>query len=194
MEIIGITGGIGSGKSEVSRIFRDLGFSVYNSDSEAKNIVNTDSQTKNKITELLGSQAYDALGNYDTKYVSKKVFNDSQLLERLNQIIHPAVDQHFNEWVKKQATDFVFKETALLFELNLDKECYKTILVTADENIRIERVMKRDKRTQEEIQKIIQKQMPETEKIKRADFIIQNNSTLSHLQNEAKRILQQFVV
>ena len=109
--------------------------------------------------------------------------------EELNKIIHPAVRDDFEFWVKEQKVDFVFKETALLFELNLDKNCFKTILVTADESLRIKRVMERDGKTCQEIKNIIQKQMSEQEKIKRADFIIENNTDLENLGKEVERML-----
>ncbi len=179
--IIGLTGGIGSGKTSVARILEDKGFPVYFSDDEAKNIVNKDDELKQKIVALLGKEAY-ANGTYNRKWVAEKVFSDSDILEQLNHLIHPAVKLDFENWVSKQRSEYVFKETALLFELGLHLECYKSVLVTADDNLRIKRTMDRDGKTYREIEAIMQKQMPEKEKIKLADFIIYNNTDRESLR------------
>lgn len=189
-KIIGITGGIGSGKSTVAKFIEERGFPVYNSDFWAKEIVNFDENLKSKIKNLLGEIAYSD-GKYDRKFVAAMVFNDENLLRSLNQIIHPAVKNHFENWVSGQNSEFVFKETALLFELRLNENCYKTILVTADEEIRIRRAMERDGRSREEILAIISRQMPESEKIKLADFVIQNNASLQALETETFTVLEQ---
>jgi len=174
-KIIGLTGGIGSGKTSVAKILEEQGFPVYYSDDEAKNIVNKDPMLKDQIIKLLGSESYiDDV--YNRKYVAEKVFNNAGLLEQLNHLIHPAVRIDFEKWVKKQSSQFVFKETALLFELQLNKDCYKSLLVTADDNLRMKRTMDRDGKTYREIEAIMQKQMPEKEKIKLADYVIYNNS------------------
>lgn len=180
-KIIGLTGGIGSGKTSVAKILEERGFPVYYSDNEAKNIVNRDLILKDKIIELLGKDSYVG-GNYNRKFVADKVFNDSGLLEQLNHLIHPAVKIDFENWVKDQQSDFVFKETALLFELKLNLACYKSVLVTADDNLRIKRTMDRDGKTYREIETIMQKQMSEKEKIKLADYIIYNNSDKDSLR------------
>ncbi|WDT68231.1 dephospho-CoA kinase [Cloacibacterium sp. TD35] len=194
-KIIGITGGIGSGKSTVSKFIEELGFPVYDSDFWAKELVNIDENLKSRIIELLGEESYDEHGKYNRKFVAEKVFDHQELLLKLNQIIHPAVKIHFENWVNAQNAEFVFKETALLFELKLNESCYQSILVTADENIRIKRVMDRDSRTYREVKEIIGKQMPEAEKVKLADFVIQNNTDLKTLKdfthqamNELKRM------
>ena len=180
-KIIGLTGGIGSGKTTVAKLLEEKGFPVYYSDDEAKNIVNKDSVLKEKIIELLGSEAY-SNGVYNRKYVAEKVFNNSELLEQLNHLIHPAVKIDFEKWVNSQKSEFVFKETALLFELKLHLQCYKSLLITADDNLRIKRTMDRDDKTYREVEAIIQKQMPEKEKIKLADYIIYNNSDFESLR------------
>ena len=151
--------------------------------------MNNNAFLKIRIIQLLGDKAYDQDGKYNRKWVAQKIFNNEKLLLELNKIIHPAVRDDFEFWVKEQKVDFVFKETALLFELNLDKNCFKTILVTADESLRIKRVMERDGKTCQEIKNIIQKQMSEQEKIKRADFIIENNTDLENLGKEVERML-----
>jgi len=181
--IIGLTGGIGSGKTSVAKFLENKGFPVYYSDDQAKNIVNIDPVLKEKIIALLGEQAY-LDGIYNRKYVGEKVFNDAELLDQLNQLIHPAVRLDFEKWVASQTSEFVFKETALLFELKLNEQCYKSLLVTADDNLRIKRTMDRDHKTYREIETIMQNQMPEKDKMKLADFIIFNNSDRDNLEAE----------
>ena len=190
-KIIGITGGIGSGKSTVSKFIEELGFPVYDSDFWAKELVNVDENLKSRIIELLGEESYDENGKYNRKFVAEKVFDHQELLLKLNQIIHPAVKIHFENWVNAQNAEFVFKETALLFELKLNESCYQSILVTADENIRIKRVMDRDGRTYREVKEIIDKQMPEVDKVKLADFVIQNNTDLESLKEFTHQVIDE---
>ena len=190
-KIIGITGGIGSGKSTVSKFIEELGFPVYDSDFWAKELVNLDKNLKSRIIELLGEESYDENGKYNRKFVAEKVFDHQELLLKLNQIIHPAVKIHFENWVNAQNAEFVFKETALLFELKLNESCYQSVLVTADENIRIKRVMNRDGRTYREVKEIIDKQMPEVDKVKLADFVIQNNTDLESLKEFTHQVIDE---
>lgn len=188
-KIIGLTGGIGSGKTTVACFIEELGFPVYYSDDRAKSIVNDDENLKVKIKELLGTDAYDENGLYDRKFVAGKVFNNKDLLHQLNEIIHPAVRIDFEDWVKKQTKYLVFKETALLFELKLNRQCYKSLLVTAEDNIRIKRVMDRDGKTYREVETVMEKQMPEKDKIRLADCIIYNNTNLEDLREQTERII-----
>lgn len=187
--IIGLTGGIGSGKTSVAEILESEGFAVYYSDDRAKDIVNEDEVLIQKIKELLGEKAYTD-GVYNLKYVSDIVFNDKSKLEQLNHLIHPAVAIDFENWVKNHDARFLFKETALLFELGLHKKCFKSLLVTADENTRIKRVMDRDGKTYREVEKVIEKQMPEREKIKKADFVVYNNSSFQDLEIATKDFIE----
>ncbi|RZJ44093.1 MAG: dephospho-CoA kinase, partial [Chryseobacterium sp.] len=173
-KIIGLTGGIGSGKTTVAKFIEDCGFPVYYSDNRAKTIVNDNEDVKQKIKNLLGNDSYDESGNYNRKFVGEKVFNNEELLNQLNEIIHPAVRLDFEEWVAQQTKYLVFKETALLFELKLHLQCYKSLLVTAEDNIRIKRVMDRDGKTYREVESVMSNQLPEKDKIKMADFIIYN--------------------
>ncbi|CAA7390297.1 dephospho-CoA kinase [Chryseobacterium fistulae] len=188
-KIIGLTGGIGSGKTTVAHFIEEFGFPVYYSDDRAKTIVNDNEDVKIKIKDLLGEQAYDENGLYNRKFVAEKVFNNQNLLQKLNEIIHPAVRIDFEEWIKKQTKYLVFKETALLFELKLNKDCYKSLLVTAEDNIRIKRVMDRDDKTYREVQTIMEKQMPEKDKIKLADCIIYNNTNIEDLKENTERVI-----
>jgi dephospho-CoA kinase len=190
-KIIGLTGGIGSGKSTVAKFIEEMGFPVYYSDVRAKEIVNDDELLKKGIIELLGAKAYDENGLYDRKYVAEIVFNDEELLQKLNGMIHPAVKYDFEKWVGNQTTEFVFKETALLFELKLNESCYKSVLVTADDNLRLKRVMDRDGKTYREVENVMNKQMPEKDKIKIADFVIFNNDGMDELQAETENVIRQ---
>lgn len=188
-KIIGLTGGIGSGKTTVAHFIEEFGFPVYYSDDRAKTIVNEDEVLKLKIKELLGNDAYDTDGLYDRKLVAEKVFNDKELLHQLNEIIHPAVRIDFEKWLQRQTKYLVFKETALLFELKLNKECYKSLLITAEDNIRIKRVMDRDGKTYREVQAVMEKQMPEKDKIKLADCIIHNNTNIDDLKDQTEKVI-----
>ena len=193
-KIIGLTGGIGSGKTTVAKFIEDMGFPVYFSDDRAKEIVNDDEVLKNKIKELLGEEAYDENGFYNRKYVSGIVFNDDEMRLQLNALIHPAVKIDFENWVENQNSEFVFKETALLFELKLNESCYKSVLVTADDNIRIKRVMDRDGKTYREVEAVMTKQMPEKDKVKKADFVIYNNSNIEDLKTETEKTVMKLTV
>ena len=190
-KIIGLTGGIGSGKSTVAKFIEELGYPVYNSDFWAKELVNVDENLKHRIIALLGENSYDENGAYNRPYVASIVFENEELLLELNKIIHPAVQEHCENWVNAQNSKFIFKETALLFELKLNESCYQSILVTAEDNIKIKRVMDRDHKTYREIEAIMQKQMPEKEKIKKADFIIENNSDLETLKSFTKQTINE---
>lgn len=188
-KLIGLTGGIGSGKTSVARFIEKIGYPVYNSDIRAKEIVNDNAELKAKIIALLGEKAYDEQGNYCRKWVAEQIFNDDTKRLALNNIIHPAVKQDFENWKKNQNSKLIFKETALLFEAGLDKNCDAIILITADENIRIKRVMERDKKNEEEVLAIIRKQMSEEEKRQKSDFVIENNGDLEILEEKTKEIL-----
>ena len=192
-KIIGITGGIGSGKSTVSKLIEEAGYPVYYSDIRAKSIVNDNAQLQQQIKQLLGENSYDENGLYDRKYVADIVFEDEEILLKLNSLIHPAVKIDFENWVALQTTDFVFKETALLFELKLNESCYKSLLVTADDNCRLKRVMDRDNKTYREVETIMLRQMPEKDKVKMADFVIYNNDGLEELEAETKKKLTEIV-
>ncbi|MDX8566951.1 dephospho-CoA kinase [Elizabethkingia sp. HX XZB] len=192
-KIIGLTGGIGSGKTTVARFIEEMGYPVYNSDTRAKDLVNESDDLKAAIIQLLGPEAYDENGLYDRKYVGSVVFSNDELLKQLNAIIHPAVNRDFHDWVKRQSREVIFKETALLFELKLNLQCDKSLLVTADESIRIKRVMDRDSKTYREVEKVIDNQMPERKKIRLADYVIENNSDMQHLRLSTEKIMASLI-
>ena len=120
-KIIGLTGGSGSGKSTVAKFIEELGYPVYNSDFWAKELVNVDENLKHRIIALLGENSYDENGEYNRPYVASIVFENEELLLELNKIIHPAVKEHFENWVNAQNSKFIFKETAILFELKMNE-------------------------------------------------------------------------
>ncbi|MFQ3577252.1 MAG: dephospho-CoA kinase, partial [Cytophagales bacterium] len=158
---VGVTGGIGSGKSLFCKILKSLGYPVYDSDEKAKTIVNDDPELRLKIKNLLGSDSYNQSGFYDRQWVAKKVFNDPKLLQELNSIIHPAVGVDFENWISKHSkSPLLFKETALLIETGIYKKMDFNINISSPIELRIERIQKRDPhRNLEMIFQIISKQM-----------------------------------
>ena len=175
-KLIGITGGIGAGKSTVSTICKHLGFKVYNSDQRAKEIVSEDSIIKKKLISFFGNNIYKN-GVLDRKFLSDKIFNDKSSLQQINSIIHPAVKKDFNSWVINNSNEkILFKESALLLESGAYKELDKIILIISDKNLRVSRVLNRDQnRSKKEIESIIDKQIDEVDAIKYADIVIDNN-------------------
>ena len=172
--IVGLTGGIGSGKSTVAKLFEVLGCSVFNSDDAAKEVY-FESEHKAEIIKLLGKEAYKSDHELNKSHISNKIFSDTRLLHQLNNIIHPAVKLKFELFKKQNPTQLIIKETALLFEAKIEKEVNKIILVAADDELRINRVMQRDGITREDVLNKIKAQLPQSEKIKLADFVIYNN-------------------
>jgi len=186
MKVVGLTGGIGSGKTTVAKMFEDLGVPVYIADIEAKNLSNRSKIIKRKIIELLGEEAYRE-NELNRSFVANKIFNDANLLEAVNKIIHPKVAAHFKKWFAKQNSTYCIKEAAILFENGGYKKCDLTILVTAPIEVRIDRVIKRDKTSRESILERISNQWSDEEKKKLADIIIENID-LSTTKKEVIRI------
>jgi dephospho-CoA kinase len=177
---IGITGGIGSGKSLVCKIFQCLGISVYDADSHAKELMTTDGILVSEIKKEFGVLSYNVDGSLNRAYLGNTVFNDSERLKTLNALVHPRVALDYRQWVEQRKDQpYVLKEAALLFEANSHQSMYKVIVVHANEALRLRRVLKRDHhRTAEQVLAIIENQMPEAEKLKRADFMIRNDETV----------------
>lgn len=172
--IVCVTGGIGSGKSMVAKVFELLGCAVFNSDAVAK-AVYFDNKIKTKVIELLGEEAYLNDQQLNKTFINSKLFSNTEVLQKLNAIIHPAVIEQFNQFVKDSKSKIVIKETALLFEAHLDKGCDKIIVVAANDELRMTRVMKRDALSKEEVLAKMKHQLSQEEKIKKADFVIYNN-------------------
>jgi dephospho-CoA kinase len=188
---VGLTGGIGSGKSTVSKILISKGFSVYNSDNRAKWLMNNSDNLKSNIISIFGNKAY-IKGSLNRKYLSAKVFNDSLKLKALNNLVHPLVAIDFKNWLLHQKSkDFVFKEAAILIESGAYKEMDKIMVVSCPENIRLERVLKRDGNSPELVKKRIQNQISETEKINHADFVVKNNGSKSDLVLEVEFVISE---
>jgi len=186
---VGLTGGIGSGKTTVSNFILDYGIPVYNSDSKGKTLMNTNIELKNNIVSIFGERVYDN-GILNTNLLSSIVFNDSTKIEQLNNLVHPKVAQDFNQWVgKNNNKPILVKESAILIEsgayLNMDK----IILVVSEKSTRINRVSKRDNSDLESIEKRINLQLTDNEKIKYADYIIENNSSLENLKLEVLKVV-----
>jgi dephospho-CoA kinase len=176
---IGITGGIGSGKSLICKIFACLGVPIYDADSRAKSIMTTDGILVEQIKKEFGSLSYYEDGRLNREYLSAAVFNDADKLKRLNELVHPRVGADSEKWVEENAAHpYLLREAALLFESGSFKKLDKVIVVTAPEALRVKRVLQRDKqRTEQEVIAIIRNQMTEEEKVKRADFVIHNDET-----------------
>jgi dephospho-CoA kinase len=175
MKCIGLTGGIGSGKTTVARIFRMLNVPVYNSDEAGRKITNINPSVKSAIKEEFGPDVFDQNDNLIREKLSAIVFNDTSALAKLNAIIHPAVAQDFKTWCDNQSSPYVIKETAILFEHGLNKHLDGVIVVEAPDELRIKRVMHRNGITEEAVRKRIQQQLPQDELISRADWVIHNN-------------------
>lgn len=172
---VGITGGIGTGKSFVSKIFKTMDIPFYDADLEAKLIMVKDTQVHEALVTAFGPETYFEDGSLNRAHLSSQVFNDSEKLNLLNNIVHPAVIQAGVDWSNEQTGAYSLKEAALLYESGSYKKLDYTILVTAPEELRIQRVMKRDSVSREEVLSRMQKQMPEDEKLQYADFIIHND-------------------
>lgn len=173
MWVVGLTGGIGSGKTTVAKMFEHLGVPVYIADVEAKKLTNRSKVIRRKLIELLGEEAY-LDKEINKKYVADKIFSNSSLLLQVNQIIHPKVRSHFNRWLKRQVSPYVIKEAAILFENGGYKECDKNILVVAPKDQRIERLLDRDVTSIQQIENRMQNQWEDEKKIPMADYVIHN--------------------
>lgn len=176
MKVVGITGGIGSGKSVVSMVFRQLGIPVYDSDAEAKLLYDKFPELRDAVRKQIAEEAFDSNGKLDRKKLAEIVFQFPEKLEILNQLVHPLVKMDFQNWVQKHPeAAYVVKEAAILFESGAYSDCDKVITVVAPRELRIQRVRERDRKTKSEIEAIMHRQSNDEEKIKRSDFVIQND-------------------
>ena len=188
-KIIGLTGGIGSGKTTVARFFEQNGVPVYIADDEARKLMDQ-VEIIAEIQSVFAEKITDKDGNLDRKKISQIVFKNRVQLEKLNAIIHPKVKAHFQHWLMEHAKyPFVIKEVAILFETKGHLNCDATILVTAPLEDRIKRVMKRDLKTREEVFQVIKNQMTDKEKSSLATFVIENNE-IEKMHKQVKIILQ----
>jgi dephospho-CoA kinase len=174
---VGITGGIGSGKTHICKLLELMNFSVFYSDAEAKKIQNTNAYVRSKLTELYGEEAYTEEG-LNRKFIAEIIFNNPDAKKQLEEIIHPKVAEAFATWCEEKAnTDekIVFIESAILYESGFDKMVDKVIVVYADEDVRIERSMRRDGADRTTIEERIKNQGSDKEKCNKADFVLHNN-------------------
>ncbi|WP_316810845.1 dephospho-CoA kinase [Pedobacter heparinus] len=176
---IGITGGIGSGKTTVCKVFETMGIPVFYADTVARQIMLTDELLIAGVKNTFGAESYTAGGLLNNKYIAGIVFNHADELAKLNALIHPAVFRAFDKWVKQipATVPYVLKEAALLFESGSYKMCDQNILVLAPAEVRLQRVMERDGLSAEQVKARMDKQLPDEEKIKLADYSIHNNET-----------------
>ena len=186
MMVVGLTGGIGSGKSTIAKAFAALGIAVFNSDEQAKALIATDAQVKKRIIAAFGEEAYQN-GEYNRAYIAQIVFNNSEKLAILNGIVHPALAKYFNQWAKKQTSPYVLKEAAILFESGSYKNCDYIITVTAPEEVRIARVMARDHCTEAQVRARMAQQWSDAQRIALSDAVIENVD-LESAKEQVKRI------
>jgi dephospho-CoA kinase len=175
---IGLTGGIGSGKTSLAKIFESLGVKVYYSDYWAKYLTSNDIDIISKLKKEFGDDIYLKNNELDKLKLSKLIFNDKIHLQKVNDIIHPVVKAHFNNWVENQKNNnekYIIKEAAILFESAANKQVDKVITVLSDLNLRIKRIQNRDGISIDEIKSKISSQMTDEEKIKLSDYVIYNN-------------------
>ena len=190
--LVGLTGGIGSGKTTVANFFKELGIPVYIADTEAKALMNRSIVIKRKLIALFGENAYQD-GKLNREYLSQKIFNDKDLLQKMNAIVHPKVASHFKRWVKKQDAPYVISEAAILFENGSYKKYDYIITVTAPEHVRLKRVMSRDNSSEKKVKSVMDNQWKDAEKIKLSDFVIQNinlEEAKAQVQQIHKKLLQ----
>lgn len=175
MRIVGLTGGIGSGKSTVARMFEELGVPVYYSDDEAKNLMNTSDQIKEGLIAVFGEKSFEK-GNLNRSYIASLVFNDEEKLKILNSIVHPEVKRNFRQWVLEQNASYVIQENPLIFENNSQDDFDVVITVTAPKEIRIQRVMERDGVSENQVLARVNNQLEDQLKINTSHFVITNKS------------------
>lgn len=171
---IGITGGIGAGKSFVCKRLSTMGFPIFDCDKTGKEIMNSHPIVRFRLTELLGQECYQN-EQLNKQFVAQQIFNNPTLKKDVEAIVHPMVAQKFAEWAEDQTTPFIFVESAILYESGFDQYIDKVVVVVANKDVRIARIMKRDACSKEQAEERMGAQMSDEEKQKKADYIIQNN-------------------
>lgn len=175
MKRIGLTGGIGSGKTTVARIFKLLDIPVYNSDEQARILTDSDPDIKTAILNQFGAEVFSSDGKLNRASLATIVFHNPDSLQSLNAIIHPAVAQDFEKWCSQQTAAFIIKEAAIIFEHQLEKHLDGVIVVEAPDELRIKRVMKRNSTTEAEVRARMQQQFPQENLVRMADWVIHND-------------------
>lgn len=172
---VAVTGGIGSGKSYICRQLAEAGFPVFYCDEEARRIIVADADVRQQLTDLIGEELYTPEGVLQKSVLRAWLCRGAENATRVNEIVWPSVANAFKVWVTQQAADVVFMECALLFESGFDRLVHRTVMVDAPDDVRLSRVQQRDNVTLETVHKWMALQMPESEKIARADFVISND-------------------
>jgi dephospho-CoA kinase len=173
IKILGLTGGIGSGKTTVAKMFEALGVPVYNADQSAKMLMQSSQDLKEKIKQLLGEDAYTE-NRLNKAFISEKIFNNKVFLSQINALVHPEVAINFNLWLSKQTSAYVVKEVAILFETAAENQFDYILTVTAPEVLRIQRIIERDHTPLAKIKAIMSNQLQDSEKTVKSDFVILN--------------------
>ncbi|WP_298514711.1 dephospho-CoA kinase [uncultured Kordia sp.] len=172
--IVGLTGGIGSGKTTIAKMFHELGVSIYIADIEAKKLMHTSQEIKEELIAAFGEETY-VDGELNRSYLSNIVFNQPEELQKINAIVHPRVGQHFKDWYMSRSEEkYIIKEVAILFENDSYKHCDKIITVVAPLETRFQRLLQRDQTTREAIQSRINNQWDDAKKIALSDYVIHN--------------------
>lgn len=171
---IGITGGIGSGKSVVSELLRSMGYPVFDTDREAKMLMETSTVIRTELIALFGPETYEG-NRLNRPYLASRIFTDENARLQVNGIVHPEVRRYLLEWSEAQNSEIVFFESAILYESNFYKMADRIWVVTAPDEIRIERTVARDKATPEQVRARMESQLPQSEKEARADYVIHND-------------------
>lgn len=188
--IVGLTGGIGSGKTTVAKMFHELGVSIYIADIEAKKLMHTFEIIKKELIETFGEETY-INGELNRSYLSNIVFNNPEELQKINAIIHPRVSEHFKNWYHERSEEkYVIKEVAILFENGSYRKCDKIITVVAPIEERFRRIMHRDNTTREAIQSRMNNQWSDEKKIPLSDYVI-HNTTLTEAREQVVKIHQE---
>ena len=191
MKVVGLTGGIGSGKSTVAGMFKALSIPVYNADMEAKNLMNTSDSLKKGILKLFGEKAYKK-GSLNREYIAGIVFKDKEKLKALNELVHPLVRSHFLSWLDMQSAPYVIQENPLIFEKNDQNLFDYVITVTAKKEDKIQRVMERDGIGESQKLERMDNQLDDSLKIAGSDFVIVNE-TLQNTRKQVNDIHQQLL-
>jgi dephospho-CoA kinase len=188
---VGLTGGIGSGKSTVAKILLKLGFPVYNSDKRAKWLMNNDSILKNNISSIFGESSY-INGVLNTNFISNIVFSDPDKIIQLNSLVHPSVSKDFDKWLKLNIShNIIFKEAAILIESGAYLKMNKIILVESRNDLKIERILKRDSTDFDSVKKRMDSQSSDSKNKNYVDYIIENNESLESLNTKVNLVIQQ---
>lgn len=190
---VGLTGGIGSGKSTVAKMFINLGVPVYFADDNAKRLMASSKVIKSKLIKEFGKETF-VNGVLNKPYLANIIFNNKEKLQTINAIVHPSVGNSFKRWAGKQTSSYVIQENAILFENNKQDNFDITITVTAPKEIKINRVVKRDGVTKQQVLERMNNQLPDLEKIKQSDFVIENlqlQDTKAQVKAIHQKILEQ---